>query len=103
MTARRKRAVNARLAANRQPAIRLVCGCGDPDWLACSPGTAEQLYADDGHVLLLIPVPAVPARVWCARCWPWPGGVASPRKPPPTVATSSSSHALGSTLAGVLF
>lgn len=44
--------------------------CGKP-MFACYPGSIEQTTGDDGRVVLLHPIPAVPAHVWCRACWPW--------------------------------
>ena len=48
----------------------LVCGCGNPEWMAVRPGTAStaeryshsnivEFRADDGE----------PTEVWCEACW----------------------------------
>jgi hypothetical protein len=50
------------------PPIRCDCGSGE-DWIAADPGSAEQTH--DGAAVLLRPIPAIPAYVWCPRCWPW--------------------------------
>lgn len=51
--------------------MTLYCACGSDDWIAANPGTIEITTGADPNVLLLKPVPAVPAQVWCVSCWPW--------------------------------
>jgi hypothetical protein len=45
----------------------LVCGCGNPDWIAVRPG-------DEPEELILLGTTikegGTPRLVWCSECWP---------------------------------
>jgi len=41
--------------------------CGDPEWVACAPGTLRDDSENDSGPQ----IPANRERVWCLRCWPF--------------------------------